>query len=182
VAPLELMLEGKLLYEYYEKALRAPRSYEQMSKIIKLFAHKSPGASVLEIGGGTGGCTLPVLSALSKGGSGETPKFAQYDFTDISAGFFETAREKFAEWGDMISYKKLDIESDPTEQSFEPGSYDLIVACQVLHATKAMENTMTNVRKLLKPGGKLLLIETTRDALDVFLIFGTLPGWWLSTY
>ncbi|CCF47710.1 hypothetical protein CH063_15988, partial [Colletotrichum higginsianum] len=42
----------------------------------------------------------------------------------------------------MINFKKLDIETDPVEQSFEAGSYDLIIACQVLHATKNMETTM----------------------------------------
>ena len=182
-APLELMLEGKLLYNYYEKALRLPRSYEQISKVIKLFAHENPCAKILEIGGGTGGCTKPVLNAFSDdSSSGKNPKFAHYDFTDISAGFFETAREKFSFWGDMISYKKLDIEADPVEQSFEAASYDLIIACQVLHATKAMKKTMTHVRKLLRPGGRLLMIETTQDALDVFLVFATLPGWWLSMY
>jgi hypothetical protein len=30
------------------------------------------------------------------------------------------------------------------------------------------------------PGGKLIMVETTRDIPDVQLIFGTLPGWWLS--
>ena len=41
---------------------------------------------------------------------------------------------------------------------------------------------MTQVRKLLKSGGKLILVETTNDALDIQLIFGTLPGWWMSVF
>jgi hypothetical protein len=43
-----------------------------------------------------------------------------------------------------------------------------------------MEHTMTNVRSLLKPGGKLVLFETTQDPTDLFFTFGLLPGWWLS--
>ncbi|KAK3361248.1 hypothetical protein B0T24DRAFT_725001 [Lasiosphaeria ovina] len=43
-----------------------------------------------------------------------------------------------------------------------------------------MARTMANVRRLLRPGGKLFLVETTRDQLDVQFIFGFLPGWWLS--
>jgi acyl transferase domain-containing protein/ubiquinone/menaquinone biosynthesis C-methylase UbiE len=179
-APLELMSEDKLLYRYYEQALRMPRNYLQVKRLVKLVAHKNPQATVLEIGGGTGGCTRSVLEALSGDGSMSSVRFASYTFTDISSGFFETAREKFGAWGDLISYKKLDIESNPEEQGFECHSYDLIIACQVLHATAAMDKTMINVRKLLKPGGTLVMVETTRDALDISIIFGTLPGWWLS--
>ena len=50
----------------------------------------------------------------------------------------------------------------------------------VLHATKNLRRTLTHVRKLLKPGGKLLLLESTKDRLDTQLIFGPLPGWWLG--
>ncbi|KAF4889745.1 Highly reducing polyketide synthase azaB [Colletotrichum fructicola] len=180
VAPLEVMMEGNLLYEFYEKALRCNRSYAQVQELVHLYSMKNPRAKVLEIGGGTGGCTGSVLKGLTEDTPDGRYRFSSYTFTDVSAGFFEAAAKKFGDYGDMISYKKLDIEADPTEQSFTPGSYDLIIACQVLHATKNMEKTMKNVRSLLKPGGKLILVETTKDTLDVQLIFGALPGWWLA--
>lgn len=78
-----------------------------------------------------------------------------------------------------MNYRKLDIENDPQEQSFELGSYDF-VACLVLHATKRIEDTIRNVRSLLKPGGRLIMVEITEECIDMELIFGTLPGWWLS--
>ncbi|KAL2875455.1 hypothetical protein SGCOL_009367 [Colletotrichum sp. CLE4] len=180
VAPLEVMMEGNLLYEFYEKALRCNRSYEQVQKLVRMYSMKHPRAKVLEIGGGTGGCTRSVLNGLSEDTPDRRHRFASYTFTDVSAGFFEAAAKKLDDFGDMISFKKLDIEVDPVEQSFEAGSYDLIIACQVLHATKNMERTMRNVRKLLKKGGQLILVETTKDTLDVQLIFGALPGWWLA--
>lgn len=77
-----------------------------------------------------------------------------------------------------MSFKKLDIEVDPVVQSFEAGSYDLIIACLVLHATKSMVTTMSNVHELLKPGGKLIMVETTTDTVDMQLTFGILPVWW----
>ncbi|KAL8687483.1 MAG: hypothetical protein Q9218_006357 [Villophora microphyllina] len=180
VAPLEVMLDEKLLYDYYRQALRIDRSYEQIKQLLDAFAHQNPKAKVLEIGGGTGGCTVHALEVLGGGNSSRSLRFAQYDFTDISSGFFEMARERFAPWDDLVQYSKLDIEADPTVQGFQEGSYDLILACQVLHATKNMRHTLQNVRKLLRPGGKLMMIETTNDAIDIQLIFGTLPGWWLS--
>lgn len=180
IAPLQLMMEGKLLYQYYEEALRYPRNYVQVKKILQHFAHKNPQGKVLEVGGGTGGCTRSVLEALSGSGTSDNARFASYDFTDISSGFFEAARDKFQSWRHLMRYRRLDVESNPQEQGFELGSYDLIVACQVLHATASIEKTMSNVRQLLKPGGTLVIVETTHDCLDISIIFGALPGWWLS--
>lgn len=180
LAPLDLLMQDKLLHVLYETMLRVNRSLKQITDLVKLFAHKNPRAKVLEIGAGTGSGTVAALKALGGGDSGISTRFAQYDFTDISAGFFPDAREKFAAWGQLMKFEKLDVEQDPTDQGFEDETYDLIIAVQCLHATKSMTRTMSHVRRLLKPGGKLIMMETTQDSLDVQLIFGTLPGWWLS--
>ena len=182
VTPLELMLENKLLHRYYIDGLKWDRSSRQIGELVKHFAHKHPRAKILEIGGGTGGTTIYNLNALGSDDSGWGPLAGSYDFTDISSGFFEAAQEKFAPWKNLVRYKKLDIEQDPGKQGFDTGTYDLVIACQVLHATKSMVNTMANVRKLLKPGGKLFLMETTQDQLDLQFAFGLLPGWWLSMF
>jgi methyltransferase family protein len=79
-----------------------------------------------------------------------------------------------------MDFTKLDIGSDPEAQGIELGSYDFVVASAVLHATKSLSTTMSNVRKLLKPDGKLIMLEQTRDDLEAQVIFGTTPGWWLG--
>lgn len=178
IAPLELLLEGGLLYQFYREMLHFTESTQQLAEIARAITREKPRARILEIGAGTGGCTEPVLKAI--GGDGIIPaSFEHYTFTDISSGFFQAARDRFAAYGDLLSYQPLNIEQDLAEQGFTE-KYDLIIAAQVLHATKKMSVTMRNVRKLLKDGGKLLLVETTRDTADGHLIFGTLPGWWLS--
>ncbi|GAB1318217.1 Polyketide synthase (Fragment) [Madurella fahalii] len=182
LAPLEIMLEGGLLYRFYSEMLHFTASTAQLAEVATALAAEIPQLRILEIGAGTGGCTGPVLAALAaqnKGGVNAAP-FARYDFTDISSGFFQAARERFADWGDLIHYTALNIEQDVVDQGFVEHSYDVIIAAQVLHATKSMAVTMRNVRRLLKDGGKLMLVETTRDTPDFHLIFGTLPGWWLS--
>ena len=182
VAPLEIMLEGGLLYKFYQDMLRFKASTTQLAEVVGALARENPRLRILEIGAGTGGCTGPVLDhlrTLTDGGV-NAAGFEHYTFTDISSGFFQAARERFAEWGDLISYTALNIEDDAAAQGIAEGSYDVIIAAQVLHATKNMAVTMRNVRKLLKDDGKLLLIETTKDSIDVHMVFGTLPGWWLS--
>ncbi|KAH6635388.1 polyketide synthase [Chaetomium sp. MPI-SDFR-AT-0129] len=181
-SPLEVMLEGRLLYRYYTSALRWNRSTRQVGELVRLCTHLNPRARILEIGAGTGGGTQVILDALGPG------RFERYDFTDVSSGFFDAARDRFKEWEGVMRFRKLDIGLDPTTttndgdggQGFEAGGYDLVIACQVLHATKRMVRTLGNVRRLLKPGGRLVLLETTRDELDVSFCFGFLPGWWLG--
>lgn len=121
---------------------------------------------------------LKVLGGYDKNYS----QFSSYVFTDISSGFFEKARLKFDAWGSLISYKTLNIEEDLKAQGFdEDDKYDIIVAANVLHATHAMNHTMSQVNKLLETGGRLLLVEITssRQLLSPFS-FGTLPGWWMG--
>jgi len=180
VDPLALMLEDELLYNYYAHSLGIATSYAHLSKYITLLSHKTPGLRYLEIGAGTGGATVPILQALG-GGNGTYPRFKSYTYTDISSGFFEKAEEKFSDWNGLLDFRKLNIEQDPISQGFgEDEKFDVVIAFNVLHATHNMENTMANVRKLLKTGGKLLLLEITHVPNRIFLPFGNLPGWWMS--
>lgn len=182
ITPLELMMDGGLLHKYYQELPNMKdRSVKHLRKLMELYAVKEPGARVLEIGGGTGGATKDVLEAFSsRAEDGSGSLLGHYDFTDVSTGFFPAAKDKFAAWQGLVDFKKLDIEIEPVQQGFTTQSYDLIVAAQVLHATTSLDNTLKNVRKLLKPTGKLVLLESTQDSLDIQLAFGTLPGWWLS--
>ena len=178
VDSLSLMMENARLERYYEANQSLSQAYQQAAVYIGFLAHKNPHLKILEIGAGTGGATYPILQTLGGGADDVLPRFASYDFTDISAGFFEKAIEKFQGWGELVRFKKLDIERDPLEQGYEEGSYDLIIAANVLHATSRMENTMKRARSLLKSGGHLILIEMTVKTMAASLIFGTLPGWW----
>jgi 2-polyprenyl-3-methyl-5-hydroxy-6-metoxy-1,4-benzoquinol methylase len=53
-------------------------------------------------------------------------------------------------------FEKLDIESEAVE-----GEFDLILAANVLHATKDMRRTMRHVYSLLAPGGVVVAPELT---------------------
>ncbi|KAE8149878.1 hypothetical protein BDV25DRAFT_140396 [Aspergillus avenaceus] len=179
VDPLAPMLEDDLLSRYYQDIDGLREGYAQASVCIGQMAHQRPQMNILEIGAGTGGATLPILQSLGGGTTGLPARFSHYTYTDISPGFFEKAKVKFEPWSEQMTYRTLDITSDPVNQAYQPHSYDLVVACNVLHATPEILQTIANVRSLLKPGGKLLLIEeTTRQARH--FPFAALPGWWLS--
>ena len=126
---------------------------------------------VLEIGAGTGSATDPILDALPQG------RF-DYLFTDISAGFFAEAESRFAASGAPIEYRALDIEADPAAQGFDPHGYDLVIAANVLHATRDLGETLAHCHGLLAPSGQLIALELVRGRILQDLTFGLLDGWW----
>ncbi len=106
---------------------------------------------------------------------------SSYTYTDISVGFFTKAAEVFKVYNDKMTFKVLDVEKAPTAQGYEPHSYDIIVASNVLHATGSLQKTLDHTRQLLKPGGYLMLLEiTNNDPIRCSTIMGGLPGWWLG--
>ncbi|MCJ1392471.1 hypothetical protein MMC18_005338 [Xylographa bjoerkii] len=179
IEPLQVMLENDLLYDFYRYGVGMAETYAQMVEYVDRVAHKRPDIKILEVGSGTGGCTLPLLMMLG-GSRGTSPRFSSYAFTDISTGFFEKAQAKFKEWAPFLTFQKLNIEEDPAAQGFELGSYDMIVAANVLHVSRSMDTTLANVRSLLKPGGKLVLAEITHMLMRIPMIVGCLSGWWLG--
>lgn len=125
-------------------------------------------------GAGTGGSTKKILPKLDRA-------FSSYTYTDVSAGYFEKAQDVFKNYINKMRFKLLDIEKDPAAQGFEDHAYDLIIAANVLHATKNLEQTMTNVRRLLKPGGYLVLLEVTNNGpMRIGFVMSGLPGWWVG--
>ncbi|CZR61454.1 related to polyketide synthase [Phialocephala subalpina] len=171
---LALMLEDDLLARFYSTGLIVP-NYLQMVEYLKLLAFKQPHMTILEVGAGTGGATLPLIQSLDRE---EGLLLHNYIYTDISAGFFEQAKTLLQNWTDYIEFKTLDVSKDIIAQGFKEGSVDLVIASNVLHATSELDATVENVRKLMKPGGRMVLIELTRLTAAINVIFGTLAGWW----
>ena len=181
VDPLSVMKENDLLDRFYENIAAQDRAYSYAARYVDLAAHKTPDLNILEIGAGTGSATSFLLKALA--GDDDQVRCSSYKFTDISAGFFEKAREKFAAWEEYLDFKTLNIENPIEPQGFENETYDLVIAANVLHATEKMDVTMNNVSRLLKPGGKLVLVEVTNlSHLAGAFAFGILPGWWRGSF
>ncbi|TVY93276.1 Highly reducing polyketide synthase [Lachnellula willkommii] len=171
---LSLMTENNLLYRLYSDDASS-RCYSHVHAYVKQLVFKNPKMRVIELGGGTGSTTSPLLEALSPNG---VLPFEKYVFTDVSSGFFERTRERLKMWDSGIEYKKLDLNVALSEQGFEEESYDLVIAGNCLHVASSMDNVMSSVRKLLKPGGRVVMIETTRVVPFYNTFLGVFDGWW----
>ena len=129
-----------------------------------------PRLRVVEIGGGTGAATAVTVPRLPAG--------THYTFTDLSAGFLDGARERFAAGALEFDFRTLDIEQPPADQGFAPGQADVVVASNIVHATGDLRQTLAHIRWLLAPGGVLVMLETVTSRFWQTLTFGLTSGWW----
>ncbi len=166
-ADLGRFYEASPFFDVYNSLMR-----EAISAIVdKLPAGRS--IRILEIGAGTGGTAAHVLPILP-------PDRTEYVFTDVSGFFFPAARKRFANFP-FVEYRTLDIENDPVAQGFDAHSFDVIIAADVVHATRDLVEALTNTRSLLASNGILALLEIARESRLIEIIFGPLKGWWRFT-
>lgn len=173
INPIELMLQDGLLDKFYAES-PFTRCFAQIAQIVRHTCFKYPRIRILEIGAGVGGATLPLLNALS---SEEIARLGHYDVTDILSENLEEAKKFPDEWKHVLSFKELDIHRDPIQQGFESESYDLIIAANASQDSLNIKDTPANIRKLLKPQGRFMILETNRPEPFMGLILGMLSRW-----
>lgn len=168
-SPLELLFpDGDFAlgdHLYRTNPVSAHHNRQLAAAFAEIVAGAPAGAPlrVLEVGAGTGGTTASLLPLLA---SRET---VEYWFTDLSPLFLDRARRAFDPYP-FVRHALYDIDRDPELQGFVAHEFDAIVAANVLHDAKHLPTTLARLRRLLKPGGPLLLLEGTRDS----------PWQWLS--
>ncbi|KAI0973631.1 polyketide synthase [Xylaria arbuscula] len=160
---LDVMLQDDMLHKLYDDGFLVEGAYGQLARFMDSYGHCHPNARIIELGAGTGGATRRILQTLTTMGS--IKRYKDYTFTDISSGFLTSARDSLSHFRD-IHYAGFDA------------VYDVVLASECLHATHSISETLANCRKLLKPGGKLILVENTRALVGHGLVLGHLSGYW----
>ena len=75
-----------------------------------------------------------------------------------------------------------DVDSNRTPpRGLSAGDYDVIIASNVIHATADLRQTLERVRRLLVPGGLLVMLEVTAPQRWFDLTVGLTEGWWAYT-
>ena len=174
--PLELLFPGgdtTVATQLYTESAVAQVMNKLVQQVVQQVVAQLPpeqGLRILEIGAGTGGTTAGLLPLLSV-------TRTDYLFTDIGAAFLSKAQVRFAHYA-FVRYQPLDIEHSPAAQGFGRGQADLVIAANVLHATRDLPETLAHIHQLLQPGGQLVLVESTSPHPWVDLTFGLTDGWW----
>ncbi|MEM7395354.1 MAG: methyltransferase, partial [Verrucomicrobiota bacterium] len=125
--------------------------------------------TLLEVGAGTGGSSAGILKALQP-----YADIIDYVYTDISEHFVRYGARTYGRDYPFARFERLNIDEDTAER--EP--CDLVLAANVLHATRNIRSTLRRVKALLKTQGLLVLNEATSVESFSSLTFGLLEGWW----
>ncbi|MBH8599656.1 MULTISPECIES: beta-ketoacyl synthase N-terminal-like domain-containing protein, partial [unclassified Thermoactinomyces] len=170
-ALVEGIYKDNVVVDYFNEVVA-----NALAGYCQLLLKQDAGAKIriLEIGAGTGGTSAGIFRKL-------TPfqnSIQEYCYTDISKAFLLFAEKEFSAYP-YLTYKVLNIEMPVTGQGFAPGSFDVVVAANVLHATRDIRQTLRNAKSLLRKNGLLLVNEISRLSLFTHLTFGLTDGWWL---
>lgn len=103
------------------------------------------------------------------------PSLTQYVFSTSTEVDLKEAKEHLDITNTSITFKILSIENELTGQGFEGGAFDIIIASNFLRA-QFDEKTLTNMKKLLKPGGKLWLVNVARPVTGLSMVFRCLAS------
>ncbi|MEX3556994.1 MAG: amino acid adenylation domain-containing protein [Burkholderia sp.] len=153
----------------------------QVADTVEAYVHHRLAAEpqarlrVLEVGAGTGGTTAKVLPRLAAIGA----PMLEYCYTDLSETFLAQARERHLAAHPYLRTCRCDIERPLAEQGIVPGSYDIVIATNCLHATHDIRATLRHVQAALRCHGVLIANEGVSKSLLGTLTFGLLEGWWL---
>ena len=156
----------QVLYQYSQSYQRVANTFACLLAKVK----PQHTLKILEIGAGTGSTTEYILPLLGD-------QAVEYTFTDISPAFLASARQKFNDYS-FIDYRTLNLESSVAEQGIESGYYDIVIAANVVHATRSIRHSLNTIYQLLAPEGKLILVESTKIYPWFHLAFAMLEGWW----
>ncbi len=173
---LGVLFQDDTIRQWFESSTTYSFFLDVMAESIAEIFRQVPSdrvVRILEVGAGTGAFTSHLVKLLP-------PDRVEYVFTDISTSFFGRAKEKFADYP-FIKYRTLNLEEDPRSQGFAACEFDLIVADDVVHATRDLSVSLENLKRLLTPGGWLALVEVTNCPQWMDLVFGCLDGWWRFT-
>ncbi len=144
--------------------------YDVMNDLMSMGVHRlwkmftlnqagvRPGMRVLDLAGGTG--DLAMKFAGQVGSSGEVV------LADINSSMLEEGRRRLIDKGIVgnVRYAQVNAECLP----FEDDSFDIITIAFGLRNVTDKDAALRSMRRVLKPGGKLLVLEFSRPISSTF--------------
>lgn len=132
-------------------------------------------ARILEIGTGTAGTTTALIDALAELPGGRD---ASLMMTDIAPSLLVRAAERLSARGCRLSRMRFDFDRPLEEQALAPGSVDVIVGTNALHASTDLTATLESFRRALSPAGHVVISESTCErgaSVHQEFVFNLLP-------
>lgn len=172
MAMVEGIYKDNLVSEYFNEVLA-----NAIAEYIDTRTKINPDVKIriLEIGAGTGGTSYSIFKRLRE----KESSIDEYCYTDLSQAFLQYAEKEYGHSVPYLSYKIFDVEKSADQQGIPLDYYDIVVAANVLHATRNIHSTIRNLKQIVRANGVIALNEMCKNRLFAHLTFGLLDGWWL---
>lgn len=143
-------------YDFLNRFLSLGIDVQWRKKAIKRLAKLNP-RQILDVATGTGDVALMTYDLLHP---------EKIIGVDISAGMLQVGREKITKAGlsDQIELRQADSQALP----FEDNSFDAVTVAFGVRNFQDLEKGLSEMRRVLKPGGKLVVLEFSRPHNFVF--------------
>lgn len=140
-------------YDFVVRILSLNREDALREETIRL-AQIEPGASVLDVGCGTGTLTL-----LAKAAAGSTGRVCG---VDAAPEMIAQARRKAQKAGVQVEFQPGVVEA----LEFADGTFDRVLSSLMMHhlPPDLQERALTELFRVLKPGGQLLMVDFDASA------------------
>lgn len=139
------------LVAYLEAVAARPEVVELHDRATALL-RPSPGERVLEVGCGLGADARELARAVAPGGSVVA--------VDVSEAMLDAARERHDPALD-VTYERADVCGLP----YDDASFDVIRIERVLQHVPEVDRACAEMARVLKPGGRLLVLDTDWESL-----------------
>jgi len=140
----------KSFYENYTKF-----RYRKEHHLLKIVDWESAkGKDVLEIGLGIGADSVRWAKHAKS-----------YTGIDLTHEAVKTTRKHF----DFMQLEGSILQGNAEQLPFDDGVFDIVYSHGVLHHTENIENTFEQISRVLKPGGKFIIMLYTKDSFNYWI-------------
>ncbi len=117
-------------------------------KVLQLIAEKNP-KNILDIATGTGDMAILLTKTIATKIVG----------VDISEGMLDVGRKKIAD--QHLSDKIEMLYGDSEQLPFDDHAFDAITVCFGIRNFESLEKGLSEILRVLKPGGRFVILETS---------------------
>ncbi len=142
-------------YDFLNRFLSAGIDVGWRKKAIKQLISLHP-QNILDVATGTGDFAITSYEIL---------KPEKITGIDISDGMLEIGRKKISKAGLEDSIKLINGDSEAI--SFDDNSFDAVTVAFGIRNFEDLEKGLSEIKRVLKPGGKLIVLECTKPSLPV---------------
>lgn len=146
------------LYSFFYDAINFSIPYQNLMNLLVNELDIQEGQKILDFGCGTG--NLGKVIGL------RDIYHIKVEAIDYSQSMLKKARKKCAIWN-YISFAKVDLNH---KLPYEDDSFDSIVGNNVIYSVSNQEFTLSELCRVLKPGGKIVISDPKKDAKIKYIV------------